>query len=213
LSAMGVVNVVDYVPRRLGSWVEGAQCGALDLAVQGAELLVAFERGDSAGFESSIFMSDWKSDNFGVSGDGRRLMLFDVDSIEFYARNTRYLWQKYCDEETDRDVRNFKTDCMMLGSFRNSMRAGEWPAELFCNATTRLCDGFDSFSNVWGFCSAVLPVILGSEPYSRSVHASMPQRELLLELLAQCTSRERLKRPSPTSLLHRLSQIRQRSCS
>lgn len=213
LSSMGVVNIVDFVPRRLGGpWSGGSECTALGLAVQGAELLVAFERGDAA-IDSSIFMSDWKSDNFGVSGDGRRLVLFDVDSIEFYARNTRYLWQKYCDVETERDVRNFKTDCMQLGSFRNSMRAGDWPAELFCNATTRLCDGFDSLSNVWGFCSAVLPAILGSEPYSRSVHASLPQREQLVAILARCTSRERLTRPSPAALLQQLLAVRNTACA
>lgn len=211
LSAMGVVNVVDFVPHRLEALRDGEQCRALSLAVQGADMLVAFERGDAA-FDSSIFMSDWKSDNFGVSADGR-LMLFDVDSIEFYARSTRYLWQKYCDEEDARDVRQFKTECMQLGSFRNSMRSGEWPGELFCNTTTRLCDGYDSLSNVWGYCAAVLPAILGSEPYAHDVHASLPQRAQLVEILKQCTARERHKRPTPELLRHQLSSIHQAACA
>ena len=115
-------------------------------------------------------------------------------------------------ERDARDVRQFKTECMQLGSFRNSMRSGEWPGELFCNTTTRLCDGYDSLSNVWGYCAAVLPAILGSEPYVRDVHASLPQRAQLVAILQQCTARERHKRPTPELLRDQLSSVHRAAC-
>jgi hypothetical protein len=214
LRAIGVANVVEFVPGRIeveSLFAGGDGCVALGLAVEGAELLLDFERGDKAS-DSSLFMCDWKLDNFGISQAGR-LRLFDVDSIQLYPRSTHYLWQKYCDEEDPRDVRKFKTECMQpCGAFRNSMRVGHSPAELYCNATTRLCDGFDSHSNVWGYCAAVLPAILGGAPYSHDVHRAVPQREQLAEILKHCSARDRDNRMSADELYNQLSFIFKTEC-
>lgn len=207
---IGVANVVEFVPRRIESPPSDG-CVALGLALEGAELLLDFERGDRAS-DASLFMCDWKLDNFGISEAGR-LRLFDVDSIQLYPRASRFLWQKYCDEEDPRDVRKFKTECMQpCGAFRNSMRVGHTPAELFCNATTRLCDGFDSRSNVWGYCTAVLPAILGGEPYTLDVHKVLPQRAQLVEILRHCSTRERDQRMSADELFNQLSFIWKTEC-
>ena len=53
----------------------------------------------------------------------------------------------------------------------------------------------------------MLPVLLGAPAYTAKVPQSMPQQKKLVDLIQQCTSRERDRRPSAKTVVRELKLI------
>jgi hypothetical protein len=203
------VSVVEFVPFNLfhldASYLP--PCVWLQLAVEFASFLLWLEapmlrRADAeaddaslvADSHRSLMLCDWKLDQFGLTAD-MKLKLVDVDSLQWYHA----LLPLYADAKCKGGVLRLRRSCAGGAEcLQHAVRV--WrsaPEEFWCNNDTKMCDGFNSASNVFGLGQTVLQPLF--DEAAASFDASIRRRvnSTLLDMVAY----ERRRRPSPSALL------------
>jgi hypothetical protein len=204
------VSVVEFVPFNLfhldASYLP--PCVWLQLAVEFSSFLLWLEapmlrRADAeadddaslvADSHRSLMLCDWKLDQFGLTAD-MKLKLVDVDSLQWYHA----LLPLYADAKCKAGVLRLRRSCAGGAEcLQHAVRVWRTaPEEFWCNNDTKMCDGFNSASNVYGLGQTVLQPLF--DEAAASFDASIRRRvnSTLLDMVAY----ERRRRPSPSALL------------
>jgi hypothetical protein len=99
---------------------------------------------------------DWKPEQFVVRKKDYRVVLVDVDSIQFYARGAAYLDQHACNGSAPNECSQFEGEC-----FQELGRSMPVP-DAQCDVARSRCRGFDTSSMVWVFARGLLVDFLGA---------------------------------------------------
>jgi hypothetical protein len=98
---------------------------------------------------------DWKPDQFVVRKKDYRVVLVDVDSIQFYRRGGAYLEEHACNGSSKAECAQFEGEC-----FQETARAMVVP-DAQCDVTRGRCIGFNTSSMVWALGAGMMLDFLG----------------------------------------------------
>jgi hypothetical protein len=98
---------------------------------------------------------DWKPEQFIVRKKDYRVVLVDVDSIQFYERGGSYLDQHACNGSSKAECAQFEGEC-----FQETARSTPVP-DAQCDVTRGRCIGFNTSSMVWALGAGMMLDFLG----------------------------------------------------
>jgi hypothetical protein len=176
-------------------------CVWTKLAIDLGQLIKYLEQSDNG----PAVHCDWKPDQFIVRKKDYRVVLVDVDSIQFYSPGTSYLDQHSCNGSSPAECAQFEGEC-----FQETARSIAVP-DAQCDMSRMRCTGFNTSSMLWALGAGMMLEFLGGAkdmfvterlgPAPDMVRGTKMFRETFVDAIRNVTQDKRSERWSVDELL------------